>query len=251
MKSPSRSRGAGFEGGGDSGVVEKKAPRGGEEVGVVLAAGSNLRLDVGEPSPGKPEEELCKVPGRKRAGASVFLGSSPSRELENGVADIPPLGTSLSGTPDNKKSRLSLVDGSGDGLLSVFNGDWLCGANNGFEPRSEGNMLLLVVPVKFEKGVIAGTPAEPVGLLELAGAKAGDGETKRLGLGWVGSPLAVSATGGNIGAESAAGGNIGALFPPNGPGRAGFCSPSAAKEIFGGGAIPFTAAGGENDGKPP
>lgn len=102
-------------------------------------------------------------------------------------------------------------------------------------------MLLLVVPVKFEKGVTAGTPAGAVGLLVLAGAKAGDEEAKKLGFDWDVSPLA----------ESAAGGNIGALSPPNGPDKVGFCSPSPAKEIFGGGAVPFTAAGGENDGKPP
>lgn len=127
MKSPSRSRGevTGLGGGGESGVVEKIALGGGEEVGVVLAAGSNFRLVVGEPSPGKPEEELCKVPGRKRAGSSVVLGFSPRREPENGVVDIPPLGTSLSSVPDNKKSRLSPAGGNGDGLLSTFDGDWL------------------------------------------------------------------------------------------------------------------------------
>lgn len=75
----------------------------------------------------------------------------------------------------------------------------------------------------------------------LTGAGAGEGEAKKLGLDWLVPPWVVSVTGGNTDA----------LIPLNGPDKAGFCSPSVPKEIFGGGVIPFTAVGAENDGNPP
>lgn len=101
--------------------------------------------------------------------------------------------------------------------------------------------MLLLVPVEVGKVVIAGTPVEAVGLLVLAGARVGDGEANRLGLGWLIPPWAVSAIGGNA--------DI--LFPPNGPDKAGLCSPVAPKDIFVGGAIPFTVVSEGDNGKLP
>lgn len=81
--------------------------------------------------------------------------------------------------------ELPPVWGNGSGVELIIDLDGSCSVTEGFRFKSEGNMLLLLVPIVAEKAGNPDTPVDIVGLFVFDGASAGVGESNRLGFGWL------------------------------------------------------------------
>lgn len=165
------------------------AEGGGDVIGVVVLPSTFFKPSgFGKLNPVELVEEGCKEPekgGNLTGGSGSLFFSKPKEgpesDVVDGAIDGPSLGALFPSELGEEKVMLPLGCEKGDGLSFGLGWTCPCAVSDGFAPRPGDT----VEPGKAEIGP---TAAEVVGLLVLAGAEAGDGEAKKLGLGWLVPP---------------------------------------------------------------